>query len=64
VRTLADTAIAEAGNAESEVTSMPAGGHAILGRTREAIERRARTLLDLLHDEKAVPADPPLQAAV
>ena len=64
VRTLAETAMAEAGNAESEVTSMPAGGHAILGRTREAIERRARTLLDLLHDEKAVPVDPPLQAAV
>ena len=29
---------------------MPAGGHAILGQTRQAVERRARALLAQLQD--------------
>ena len=45
VGVLARNAIAEAGAAESEVAAMPAGGHAILGQARQAVERRARALL-------------------
>ncbi len=45
VAALAKSVIAEAGMAESEVAAMPAGGHAILYQTRQAIERRARALL-------------------
>ena len=29
---------------------MPAGGHPILSQTRQAVERRARTLLAQLHE--------------
>src|SRR6266849_3514878 len=45
VGALAKSALAEAGAAESEVVAMPAGGHAVLDQTRQAIERRARALL-------------------
>jgi serine/threonine-protein kinase HipA len=45
VGALAKSVIAEAGTAESEVCTMPAGGHAILDQTRQAVERRARALL-------------------
>jgi serine/threonine-protein kinase HipA len=50
VGALAKSVIAEAGAAESEVAAMPAGGHAILGQTRQAAERRARALLAQLQD--------------
>ncbi len=50
ISTLAKSAIAEAGAAESEVAAMPAGGHVILGQARQAIERRAHLLLTQLHD--------------
>jgi serine/threonine-protein kinase HipA len=50
VAVLAKSVIAEAGSAESEVAAMPAGGHAILDQTRQAVERRARALLAQLHD--------------
>ena len=36
--------------AESEVAAMPAGGHAILDQARQAVERRARTLLSQLQE--------------
>jgi serine/threonine-protein kinase HipA len=45
ISVLAKSAIAETGAAESEVAAMPAGGHAILNQTRQAVERRARLLL-------------------
>jgi hypothetical protein len=50
VGALAKSVIAEAGAAESEVATMPAGGHAILDQTRQAVERRARALLAQLQD--------------
>jgi serine/threonine-protein kinase HipA len=50
ISTLAKSAIAEAGAAESEVVVMPAGGHAILNQTRQAVERRAHLLLAQLHE--------------
>ena len=51
VGALAKSVIAEAGAAaESEIAAMPAGGHAILGQTRQAVERRARALLAQLQD--------------
>jgi hypothetical protein len=43
-------AIAEAGAAESEVAAMPAGGHAILDQTRQAVERRTHAILAQLQD--------------
>jgi serine/threonine-protein kinase HipA len=45
VASLAKLVIAEAGLAESDVAAMPAGGHPILYQIRQAIERRARSLL-------------------
>ena len=48
VGTLANSVIGEAEKAEAEVAAMPAGTHPILGQTRQAIERRARSLLDQL----------------
>ncbi len=45
VSTLAKLAVAEARAAESEVAAMPAGQHAILSQTRQAVERRAHVLL-------------------
>ncbi len=50
VNALAKSVIAEAGAAESEVAAMPAGGHAILGQTRRAVERRAHAILTQLQD--------------
>jgi serine/threonine-protein kinase HipA len=50
VGALAKTAIAEAEAAASEVAAMPAGTHAILDQTRQAVERRARTLLARLQE--------------
>jgi serine/threonine-protein kinase HipA len=50
VGALAKAVIIEAREAEAEVLAMPAGGHVILGQTREAIERRARTLLEQLKE--------------
>ena len=50
VAALAKSVIAEAGMAESEVAAMPAGGHAILYETRQAIERRARAVLAQLQE--------------
>ncbi len=57
VSTLAKSAIAEAGAAESDVVAMPAGGHAILNQTRQAVERRAHLLLAQLHEARDKPAD-------
>lgn len=59
VGALAGSAIAEARAAESEVAAMPAGNHAILDQTRQAVESRARALLAQLRelgDESAVKA--------
>jgi serine/threonine-protein kinase HipA len=50
VGVLARNAISEAGQAESEVAAMPAGGHAILGQARQSVERRARALLMQLQE--------------
>ena len=57
VGALAKSAINEAGAAESEVAAMPAGGHAILVQTRQAVERRARVLLAQLTELEGDPAD-------
>jgi len=54
VGALAKSVISEAPAAESEVAAMPAGRHEILVRTREAVERRARTLLALLPEVEAI----------
>ena len=54
---LAKLAIAEAGAAELEVAAMPAGAHAILHQTRQAVEQRAQLLLAQLYetgDETAI----------
>jgi len=59
VGALAGSAIAEARAAESEVAAMPAGNHAILDQTRQAVESRARALLaqlQELEDESGVKA--------
>jgi serine/threonine-protein kinase HipA len=50
VRTLAKLVLAEARPAELEVAAMPAGEHAILTRTRAAVEQRARSLLAQLQE--------------
>jgi serine/threonine-protein kinase HipA len=50
VAALAKSALAEAEPAAAQVAAMPAGPHAILGPTREAVERRARGLLAQLHE--------------
>jgi serine/threonine-protein kinase HipA len=50
VRTLAKLVLAEARPAELEVAAMPAGEHAILSRTREAVEQRARSLFAQLRE--------------
>jgi serine/threonine-protein kinase HipA len=50
VAALAKSVIAEAEMAESEVEAMPAGRHAILYQTRQAIERRALALLASLYE--------------
>jgi len=50
VEALANSAIAEAEAAASEVAVMPAGNHVILDQARQAIERRAHTLLAQLQE--------------
>jgi serine/threonine-protein kinase HipA len=50
VGTLAKCVISEAEAARSEVAAMPAGGHAILEQARQAVERRARTMLAQLQE--------------
>jgi len=50
VGALAQSALAEAGPAAAAVAAMPAGPHAVLDQTREAVERRARAVLAQLHD--------------
>jgi hypothetical protein len=45
VRTLTQSAIAEAQAAADDVARMPGGDHPILAQTRQAVEDRARTLL-------------------
>jgi len=47
--------IAECGSAENEVAAMPAGGHAILGQTRQAVERRARAIFAQLRELDGYP---------
>jgi serine/threonine-protein kinase HipA len=50
VDALAKSAIAEAELATFEVAAMPAGNHAILDQTRQAVERRARRVLAQLQE--------------
>ncbi len=69
VGALAKSLIAETGAAESDVAAMPAGGHSILGQTRQAVEERARAVLAQLqelegasvapgeNDEQGIPVD-------
>ena len=45
VAALAKAALAATAAAQSEVAAMPAGQHPIIDRTREAVERRARSVL-------------------
>ena len=47
---LAKSAIAETELASSEVATMPAGTHAVLDQTRQAVQRRARCLLTQLQE--------------
>ena len=57
VDALAKSAIAEAELATFEVAAMPAGNHAILDQTQQAVERRARRLLaqlQVLEDGPAI----------
>jgi serine/threonine-protein kinase HipA len=57
VDALAKSALAEAELTASEVAAMPAGNDAILHQTRQAVERRARLLLEQLkglEDEPAI----------
>jgi serine/threonine-protein kinase HipA len=75
---LTKSVIAECGAAETEVAAMPAGGHAILGQTRHAVERRARAILAQLREleghpiaeaasgnptEDSIPGETPARAA-
>jgi serine/threonine-protein kinase HipA len=50
VGTLAKSVMTEAEGAASEVAAMPAGSHVILDQTRQAVERRASTLLGQLQE--------------
>ena len=50
VGAMAKSLIAETGAAESDVEAMPAGGHCILGQTRQAVEQRARAVLAQLQE--------------
>jgi serine/threonine-protein kinase HipA len=47
---LAKGVIAQVKEAEAAVTAMPAGGHVILGQTRDAVERRAQRVLEQLKE--------------
>jgi serine/threonine-protein kinase HipA len=62
VRTLAESAIAEAGAAASEVSRTPAGDHAIISEVQACIMRRAQTLLTQLDDAKEEAAGEPMLA--
>ena len=42
---LAKAVLAATAAAQSEVAAMPAGQHPIIDRTRQAVERRARSVL-------------------
>jgi serine/threonine-protein kinase HipA len=55
VAALAKSVVEEAEMAESEVAAMPAGGHEILYRTRQAIERRALALRERLYESEDIP---------
>jgi serine/threonine-protein kinase HipA len=48
VSSLAKSALAKAEEAAAEVAVMPAGTHAILDQIKEAVQRRATTLLEQL----------------
>jgi serine/threonine-protein kinase HipA len=50
VETLGKSAIAQADAAASEIAAMPAGGHEVLGRARQAVGRRANSILAQLQD--------------
>jgi serine/threonine-protein kinase HipA len=50
VAVLAQAVTTEAKAAEAAVLAMPAGGHPILGQVRQAVERRARGLIDDLKE--------------
>jgi serine/threonine-protein kinase HipA len=50
VGALASSIMAEAGAAQAEVEEMPAGGHEVLPQVREAVERRARAVLERLQE--------------
>ena len=56
VGALSGAAIAEARVAQAEVAAMPAGNHAILDQTRQAVESRARALLAQLQELRDVSA--------
>ncbi len=62
VRTLTQSAAAEAEAAAAEVVAMPAGGHVALDRTRKAIEQRVRTLLAQLDEMERESGDQPESA--
>jgi serine/threonine-protein kinase HipA len=62
VRTLAESAIAEAGAAASEISRTPAGDHAIISEVQACIMRRAQTLLTQLNDAKEEAAGEPMLA--
>jgi serine/threonine-protein kinase HipA len=57
VANLAKSAMAEARTAAIDVAAMPAGTHAILDETREAVERRANVLLAQLQALEDEPGD-------
>jgi serine/threonine-protein kinase HipA len=57
VRMLTEKAMAEAPAAAAEVAAMPAGGHVILDQAREAVVRRARTLLKQLDEMEDDPRE-------
>lgn len=62
VAELARAAIAEADNAAAAVAAMPAGGHDVLAPVRQAVERRARTLLAKLQEAEGAAAAHPVTA--
>ena len=55
VGAMARSVIAEAEASESEVAAMPAGGHPILSKTRQAVEIRARAILAQLRELEGAP---------
>jgi serine/threonine-protein kinase HipA len=55
VGALASSIVAEAEAAQAEVEAMPAGGHEVLRQVREAVERRARAVLERLQEPAGGP---------